>query len=253
MHRETPAQFSAPFFKKHGIKPFVIDPQTMDVLDEFFQELLESLKSGYDHTKPIIIAVSDDERVSGQVIDGRHRLYGLAKLKERGVPLPSPFPKGEIEVKDIDHLRALIASYEARGMSKGAKYQKAHIERNLKGIIKDNEELHGKNMLGFIKSLGFTNEAIASRVVDDYMGPAKTKLKKQPQVRHVPAGLPESLAGAWPQEKEVSAPSVYADKDEDFNIKVSYHNCPQCNSLLKIMENDKNGSIRIEAAPKIRK
>lgn len=244
--------------KKLGIRPFVIDPQTMDLAlgeGSFFEELKDSLKAGYDSTKPIIVAKSDDDMIDGQIIDGRHRCYVLTELKKQGVPLPSPFPISYVQdVRDADHLRALIAQYESRSQSKGAKYARAHIERNLRAIIRDNADRHSRDLPAFIKSLGFTNDTITSKVVDDYMGPSKKKLKNQPKVRHVSAGLPESLAGAWPQDKEVpTSASVYADKDEDFNIKISYHNCPQCKSLLKVSANDKTGSVRIEAAPVIEK
>lgn len=43
--------------KKYGIKGFPVDPKTMDLEDgQFIDELTDSLKAGYDPTKPIVTA-----------------------------------------------------------------------------------------------------------------------------------------------------------------------------------------------------
>jgi hypothetical protein len=182
MHREKPMLLTAPFMKKYGIKPFPVDPKTMDVAEgQFMEELMDSLKAGYDSTKPILIAkCEDDDRIDGYVIDGRHRCYCLAKLKERGIPLPNPFPISMIDVRDVNHLRALIAQYEERNRSKGGRFAKAWIQENLKAIVDENIEVQGSYKIGdFIKSLGFTNTAIISGIVDDYMGASKTSTSKR--------------------------------------------------------------------------
>lgn len=247
MHKETLPAFTKPWMKRLGIKPIVVDLRTMDIEGgTFIEELRGSLRAGYDPARPIIVATSDDERADGQVIDGRHRLYVLDQLKERGITLPSPFPLGKVEVKDLDHLRALIASYEQRGRSKGAKYVKAHIEHNLKGIIQDHPE-QGKNISKFIMSLGFSNESIIHQIVDDYQGPTK-KGKPKRKVRYVSRGLPESVAGAWP-----STESVYAGRDERLDLIISFHNCPKCKTTLKISNTEKGECVLVEAVPVIAK
>ena len=248
MHKEITATFSAPWFKKFGIKPFPIDLQTMDLEGgTFIEELKDSLKAGYDPSRPIIVAIGDDARVSGNVIDGRHRLYCLAKLHESGVPLPSPFPKGEVEVKSPDHYRALVASYESRGMSKGSRYAKAYIQKNLTGIAKDHLELEPKSLKELIRSLGFKNEALASKIIDDYQGPQK-KPKKQ-RYKLATRGLPESLATSWTRD---SSP-VYAKNDEPLDLIVSYHNCPDCETHLKVTTTLNGNVLRIESAIQISK
>jgi hypothetical protein len=123
MHREEKSVFSATWFKKYNIKPYPIDPKSMDLTKEFLDELTDSLHGGYDSTKPIIVSVCEsDERLSGLVIDGRHRLYCLAKLHERGIKLPDPFPVAYKEVDSISQLRAHRAAYEEKNRSKSAKF-----------------------------------------------------------------------------------------------------------------------------------
>jgi hypothetical protein len=71
------ALYTAPFMKRFGIKSFPIDPQTMDLESDFLQGLMASVKAGYDASRPIIVAKSEDGRIDGYPIDGRHRLYCL--------------------------------------------------------------------------------------------------------------------------------------------------------------------------------
>ena len=156
---------------------------------------------------------------------------------------------GKVDVKDVDHLRAMVANYERRGMSKAAKYSKAHLEDNLKGIIRDHPE-KGGDITTFIKSLGFTDDTIIDKVVDDYMGPAKAERPWRRRAKMVSRGLPESLANTWPRDE---SESVYASEDEPLDLIISYHNCPECKAVLKISANDKGSIMRIEAAPKIAK
>lgn len=231
MHKEKPLLFTASFMKKYGIKPFPVDPKTMDIEGEFIQELMDSLKAGYDTNRPILIAKCEsDDRIDGYPVDGRHRLYVLAKLKERGVALPNPFPLSMIDVRDVNHLRALIAQYEERNRSKGGRFAKAWIQENLKAVVDDNIEVQGSDKIGdFIRSPGFTNTAIISGIVDDYMGASKSANKQKKKTRPV-VGLPESVKGSWD-----SSSSVYAGKDDRFDVKYSYHGCPGCKTLLKNM------------------
>jgi hypothetical protein len=245
MHREKPILFTAQFMKKYGIKPFPVETQTMDLEGEFIQELMDSLKAGYDSTKPILVAKCEgDDRIDGYPVDGRHRLYCLAKLKERDVPLPNPFPIAFIDVKDANQLRALIAEFEQKNRSKGAKYAKAQIEKNLKGIIDDNIEVQGVGkMHDFLKSLGFTNDAIINHVVDDYMG-EPGKVKKEKQKRDV-VGLPESLKNSWNADS-----SVYADKEERLDAQISYQKCPDCDHLLAITTDLKGAVLSVKSAAK---
>ena len=242
--------FTAPFMKKYGLKPFPIDPKTMDITEgQFIEELMDSLKAGYDSTKPILIAkCEDDDRIDGYVIDGRHRCYCLAKLKERGIPLPNHFPISMIDVRDVNHLRALIAQYEERNRSKGGRFAKAWIQENLKAIVDENIEVQGADKIGdFIKSLGFTNTAIISGIVDDYMGAPKPADKQKKKVRQV-VGLPESVKGAW----DSSPGSVLAGKEERFDIQYSYHSCPDCKTLLKITADLHGTVVKVKQAPTIK-
>jgi hypothetical protein len=245
MYKEVPNLFSAPFFKKHKIKPYPIDPATMDLDSTFIAELMDLIRN-YDKTKPIIIARSDDERLDGYPIDGRCRLYCMAKNLERGIPLPSPFPVAQIEVKDANELRALIAEYENKNRSKGAKFSKAWVEQNLKAIIMDNIEVKGADIIPYVKSLGFSNEAVLCRLVDDYNGEPKSKKAK---TKRQTGGLPESLAASWSADS-----SVYAEKDEQLDVTVSYHSCPDCKSHLKITTDANGRVLKVEsAAPTIKK
>ena len=245
MYKEKPILFTAQFMKKYDIKPFPVETQTMDLEGEFIQELMDSLKAGYDSTKPILVAKCEsDDRIDGYPIDGRHRLYVLAKLKERGVPLPNPFPIAFIDVKDANQLRALIAEYEQKNRSKGARFAKAQIEKNLKGIIDDNIEVQGVGkMHDFLKNLGFTNDAIIDHVVDGYMG-EPWKVKKEKQKRDV-VGLPESLKGSWKDDSP-----VYADKDERLDVQLAYQKCPDCDHLLAIMTDLKGAVLSVKSTAK---
>jgi hypothetical protein len=252
MHKEKPVLFTAPFMKKLGILPFPVDTQTMDLEGEFIQELMDSLKAGYDRNKPILIARSEDARIDGYPIDGRHRLYCMAKLKERGVPLPNPFPLGIIEVKDANELRALCAEYEAKNRSKGARFSKAQIEKNLKAIISDNVEVQGiEKMHAFLKSLGFTNDSIIDHVVDDYTGSGKKPAGKSKRQNKRPVvGLPESLKGSW-----TASESVLADDDknnsERFDVQVSYKKCPDCDHLLAITTDFSGTVLSVKSTPAV--
>jgi hypothetical protein len=247
MYKEQPTLFYPPFFKKHKIRGYPVDPNTMDLDSSFISELMDSLKAGYDKTKPIILARSDDERLDGFPIDGRCRLYCMQKNLERGVSLPSPFPVAYIDVENADQLRALIAEYENKNRSKGAKYSKAWVEQNLTAIIKDNAEVQGDRLGAFIKSLGFTNDAVISKMVDEYQGKPK-KVKKEKKTRPV-VGLPESLKDAWKSE----ASSTHADEKDELDVQVSYKECPDCNNLLKITTDLKGTVLKIESAPTIKK
>lgn len=249
MYKAKSVLFGAPFMKKLGILPFEIDTSTMQVGDEFIEELMDSLKAGYDRNKPILIARSEDSRLNGYIIDGRHRCYALAKLKERSVPLPNPFPLGIIEVKDANELRALIAEYEAKNRSKGARFSKAMVEKNLKGIIEDNIELQGaEKMHSFLKSLGFTNDAIINQVVDHYTGSKEKKNGKNArpkQHQRSVIGLPESLKSSWVS----TGSSTLADSNEELNVITSYkHKCPDCNHLLAITTDFKGTVLSVKSA-----
>jgi hypothetical protein len=246
MYKETPNLFYPPFFKKQKIKPYPVDPNTMDLDSTFIAELMDSLKAGYDKTKPIILARSEDERLDGYPIDGRCRLYCMQKNLERKVPLPSPFPVAYLDVENADQLRALIAEYENKNRSKGAKYSKAWVEQNLKAIIKDNAEIQGDKIGAFIKSLGFTNDAVISKMVDEYQG-RPTKVKKEKQKRPV-VGLPQFLRDSWISQNS----SILADSDERLDIQISYKECPDCKNLLKITTDLKGTVLKIESAPSIK-
>lgn len=190
----------------------------------------------------------DDDRI-GFVIDGRHRCYCLAKLKEKGVSLPSPFPLAVIEVNDANHLRALIAQYEERNRSKGGRFSKAWIGENIGAAIEDKIEELGISRIGdYIKSLGFTNTAIISKMIDDYSGGPSRKKERKVKIR--PArGLPEHLQNSW---KSDDSGSVYAGKDERFDIKVSYKPCPDCKNFLKITTDLQGTVLKIETTPAIK-
>lgn len=110
----------------------------MDIEDgQFIEELMDSLKSGFDFSRPILIAKSDNGLLDGVVIDGRHKCYCLSKLKEKGMSLPQPFPISYIEVRDANHLRGLIAEHKERSRGKGARYSKAWARGNLFGLTED--------------------------------------------------------------------------------------------------------------------
>lgn len=257
MHREEQPLFEAPFFRKLRIQPYPISSKTMQLSEDFLGELTDSLKGGYDSTKPIIVSVCEsDERLSGLVIDGRHRLYCLAKLNERGVKLPNPFPIAYLEVNSISQLRALRAQYEEKNRSKAAKYAKAWIEENIRGVVEADYGEHMKDIYSYIRSLGFTNDTIIGQVVDEYIGKENHKHKKghgrgRPRKetgnRSFIENLPESLKQKWADEPA----SVYAGKDERFDIVIGYHSCPSCKDQLKITSDTKGHVIKIETAPKI--
>lgn len=241
--------FTAPFMKRQHIKPYPIDPNTMDLDSPFVQELMDSLAGGYDKSKPIILARSDDDRLDGYPIDGRMRLYALAKNVERGVPLPSPFPLAYIDVTDANELHALIAQYEEKNRSKGSKYSKAWVEQNLKAIIKDNIEVQGPDKIAeFIRSCGFTNNAVISNLVDEYKG--KATRERPSKNRRSVRGLPEELLQQqWAPDDSRAA--VYAGADDNLDLIVDYqHSCPSCKAHLKVVSEPTTGKVvRIEKAP----
>jgi hypothetical protein len=239
--------YTAPFMKRYGIKPFPVDPQTMDLDGDFLQGLMSSVKAGYDASRPIIVAKSDDERIDGYLIDGRHRCYVLGKLQEQNIPLPNPFPIAFLDVKDANHLRALIAQYEQVGMSKSARYAKNHIQQNLKAIVEEKYQELGDGIFSFIQSLGFSNAALVADVVDSISDrkSSKRKVSKATSEPIVPS-LPPHLTQRWTDE------SVYAKEGERFDILIDFkHSCPDCKAPLKIVTDITGKVVKVESAPKI--
>lgn len=232
--------------KRYGIKSFPIDPQTMDLEGDFLQGLMSSVKAGYDMSRPLIVAKSDDEKIDGYLVDGRHRCYVLGKLQEQKIPLPSPFPISFIDVKDANHLRALIAQYEEKGMSKASRYAKNHIQQNLKEIVEDKYKELGDGIFSFIQSLGFSNAALVADVVDAAAGKNSKRKKHSFDNRPISNTLPPHLTGRWANE------SVYAEESERFDVLIDFkHACPDCKAPLKITTDVTGKVVKVESAPKI--
>jgi hypothetical protein len=60
-------------------------------------------------------------------------------------------------------------------------------------------------------------------------------------------GLPESVKSSGD-----SSSSVYAGKDERFDVKHSYRECPECKTLLKITTDLQGTVLKLEYAPTIK-
>lgn len=250
MNRTADQQlFTAPFMRKYGLKPFPVDVKTMDIEDgQFLQDLSDSVRSGYDMSRPIIVAKSEDERIDGQIIDGRHRVYVLAKLQEQRVPLPSPFPLSFVEVRDANHLRALIAQYESKGRSKAGKYAKAHIDLCIKAIVDDKYKEVGDGIFTYIQSLGFSNSATIADVVESVREPNSRKhrkIRQEGRPSAISSSLPPHLTSRWTDPSD-----VYAKKGERFDTLISYHKCPDGHPL-KITTDLTGRVLKVEAAPTI--
>jgi hypothetical protein len=251
VYREQTPKYSAPFFKKYGINPYPIDLQTMDLEGDFLQGLMSSVRAGYDRARPIIIAKSEDQRLDGYVLDGRHRLYVLGKLLEQGVALPSPFPVSFVDVKDADHVRALIASYEEKGISKGSKYAKQHIQANLKAIVEDNYEKQ-PDIKSYIESLGFSNRSIIDSIVDTFIETKEQKQKRKNAKNH---GKLESGASpknhVMPDIPNSDKPWVSPVDGDRTDVIVYFRDCPCCKDSLKIVNDTSGGLLELTAAKKI--
>jgi len=139
MRRETPAELHDPWMKKLKIAPLALDADLLDLSQKFRARLYDSLVSnGWDASQSMIVATSDDPRLDGQIIQGRHRCVIISQiLKDRHKFDISKILIRREEISTIDELRGKRAAYEATAtLTKDPILSKKWIASNLNPIIK---------------------------------------------------------------------------------------------------------------------
>jgi|GEM_PF-6268960 len=165
---EEKTLFSAFFFKKNGIKSIDIDIHDLDLDSEFLSNLKQSLRGGYDSTKPIIITESKNKDIDGQLIDGLHRSYALQLLYEQEKCKIEPVIVHEA-IKDLDHFRARKLHYELINQSKSLIISNKKADKSFTQIMDEHPELDMlEKVIKFFVLKGFHNKAAITMIFNRY-------------------------------------------------------------------------------------
>ena len=222
--------------RKLRIAPLPLDEDLLDLSKKFRTRLYESLLvNGWLADQALVLAVNEhDERIDGQVIQGRHRVVVLSQLINDGHKFDiSKILIRNVPVKNIDELRALRASYElTAAVTKDPRLSKRWIETNLRSIIKPRTQ-EGKNkIIKYLHSVGFQNDSIAEEVIDKLLaGLEKKRVKKQSRSKlNMPAGVREA---SW----TTNGPRPELIDDATSYIRELVFKCEKCNHENKVAIN----------------
>lgn len=173
-----------PWMKKLKISPLALEPDLLDLSTKFRSRLYESLLThGWDSSQSMIVATSDDPRLDGQILQGRHRAIIISQILKDG----HKFDTSKIlirreEVANIDEMRALRAAYEVTAaLTKDPKLSKKWVESNLRPIIKSRASEGHTKIISYLHQCGFNNDAIAADLIEHELEQLeKKRSKKQP-------------------------------------------------------------------------
>lgn len=242
-------KFRAEFFKRYGIQDFPLDQETLDSRSEFIDELAESFQtSGYDPQKPIIISTNDeDSRLTGIILDGRHRSITWQVMRNRGI-IPSEadarknaekkkifdryLPKVELEyVADLDAVTARQAFYDLHNQTKNAAVSKKRAEKNIKTLLKRHPEITTLDeAIQFLAMKGFSNRKVVERIWKDMAREAAKQSKPKSPLHRVAQAfglknVDEDNPGV-PEDKRSNISHEIAQTVEGAVTK--YAHCPTC-------------------------
>jgi hypothetical protein len=224
---ETLQSLPPEFCRKYGIQPFIIEEgENIDGI--LFAELMESLQSGYDASRPIVLAQGPPE-IQGLVIDGKHRLCCIYALEEKKIPV-RPQPSIMFEpITTMDQYRARVSHYLMVSKSKDPRLARRLIDRNLGVIVSGNLSL-GDKLPEYINSLGFSSESTIKNVLHA-VRKQRGVTRKAKRKNHDTTGL-----GDWNEVKMLdNNDSVYAGPKDDFDVMATQKTCPGCGVALVIM------------------
>ncbi len=197
---------------------------------------MESLQSGYDASRPIVLA-QGPPKLQGLVIDGKHRLCCIYALEEKGIPV-KPQPSILYEpITSMDQYRARVSHYLMISKSKDPKLARRLIDRNLGQIVFANLSL-GDALPSYINSLGFGSASTIKNVIFA-VRKQRGVTRKAKSRNHDTAGL-----GDWNEVKMLdSNDSVYASPKDEFEVMATQKACPGCGVALVIMTKMSGGTV----------
>lgn len=188
MRRETPAELKEPWMKKLKIAPLVLDADLLDLSQKFRSRLYESLVShGWDSSQSMIIATSEDPRLDGQILQGRHRCFTISQIMKDG----HKFNTSKIliryeEVATVDELRAKRAAYEATAtLTKDPKLSKKWIDSNLNPIIKARAQEGQTKIIAYLHDCGFYQDSISAELIDRELAVLEKKRVKRSKQSYI--------------------------------------------------------------------
>ena len=178
--------------------PLALDDALLDLRKEFRSRLYESLMTnGWDASHSMIVATSDDPRLDGQILQGRHRAIMISQILKDG----HKFDTSKVlirreEVRNIDELRAKRAAYEATAsLTKDPRLSKKWIESNLNPIIKGKAQEGYAKILGYLHDCGFYQDSLAAELIEKELEHLE---KKRKDSKRRSSSIPEHIASqSW--------------------------------------------------------
>ena len=204
MRRQNVEVLHEKWMVKKGIGPIELDPRFLDLRKEHRDEIRESLGNhGWIHTMPLVLAESDDPSISGQVLDGRHRVITVNDMLRLGIKFDwQGIPVKLEHIENESQLMLRRAEYEATtGIQKERSTSKRWMEYNVTTVIKSKAEegLAENKILDYLHANGFTNAAIAREITEQVLNTLQEKdlkrRKKQGAQRLIEQNMREKLAG----------------------------------------------------------
>ena len=251
MRKDIADLLDAPWLRKLKISPMPVETDLLDTTPDFRSRLKESLKShGWQEDATMIIAASDDPRLDGACIQGRHRLLAIDSLIREG----HKFNVGSIlirrvEVETADELRALRANFEASAaLCKDPKLSKKWIFSNLKPLIEKRVSEGEQKILQSLRKAGFENDSIAKELIEDVLISLDRKEKNRARKKGRNIMTPQSISD--PQAWGISQPSPTREDGTSYFRSV-LHICPECRkeSTVNLTVVCKGELVDVAAAP----
>lgn len=223
--------FSAWFFEKEKIKPIVVDIEDIDLETVFIPNLIQSLKGGFDKSRPLIVAKSAIKEIDGQLIDGLHRSYAIQRLYDKEKLRVVPTVVRE-EIKDIDHLRARRLHYELINQSKNIVVSNHKADKNFLQVMQAHPELQTlEQVMTFFFLKGFYNKTTLTVVYNRYNAVNARKQAYQERAKKLAEAVER------PEDKLLNSDWTHHSLDKDSAIaedKVTKQRiiCKHCSSEL---------------------
>lgn len=187
------------WMRRLKVGPLALDDALLDLRKEFRTRLYESLlTNGWDTSHSMIVATSDDPRLDGQILQGRHRAIIISQILKDGHKFDiSKILIRREEVQNIDELRAKRAAYEATAsLTKDPKLSKKWIESNLLPIVKSRSQEGHTKILAYLHECGFYQDGLASELIERELD--KLELNRKKKIKVVKSSIPAHLASqSW--------------------------------------------------------
>ena len=234
MRKPDALVLSEPWMKRLKIAPMPIESDLLDLNPTFRARLKESLSHGWSQDQYLVVAASDDPRLDGQILQGRHRVLCISELIQSGVK----FNTGAIlirreDVSTADELRAKRAAYEAASsLTKDAKMSKKWIQANLNPLIEKKASEGKAKILSYLHESGFQNDSVAVELIDSVLNKLANKAKQVQKRKGVAAALPPHLKdpGQWTPQPGAQV----VDEVSTSYFRTVKHSCEKCGAQNEI-------------------